>query len=109
MTRGEVAYYEREQRDLVRLNFVEPTQSPLSAASGQALGHVGLLREPIDEWAPEAQVDERLYRLGSSVIDAIAAAAPVDALARYFKVLAVAPAGRVSVDPGSVPGCGGGR
>ena len=85
MTRGEVAYYEREQRDLVRLNFVEPTRSPLSAASGEALGHVGYFAELIDEWAPEAHADERLYRLGSSVIDAIAAGAPVDALARYFE------------------------
>src|SRR5687767_5393242 len=85
MTRGEVAYYEREQRDLVRLNFVEQTRSPLSAASGEALGHVGYFAELIDEWAPEAHADERLYRLGSSVIDAIATGAPVDALARYFE------------------------
>ena len=85
MTRGEVAYYEREQRDLVRLNFVEPTRSPLSATSGEALGHVGYFAELIDEWAPEAHADERLYRLGSSIIDAIAIGAPVDALARYFE------------------------
>ena len=85
MTRGEVAYYEREQRDLVRLNFVEPTRSPLSATSGEALGHVGYFAELIDEWAPEAHADERLYRLGSSIIDAIATGAPVDALARYFE------------------------
>ena len=31
MTRAGVAYYEREQRDLVRLNYVEPQRSPLSA------------------------------------------------------------------------------
>ena len=85
MTRGDVAYYEREQRDLVRLNFVEPTRSPLSAASGEALGHVGYFAELIDEWAPEAHADERLYRLGSSVVDAIAGGAPVEALARYFE------------------------
>ena len=65
--------------------IVEPTRSPLSAASGEALGHVGYFAELIDEWAPEAHADERLYRLGSSMIDAIAAGAPVDALARYFE------------------------
>ena len=27
MTRAGVAYYEREQRDLVRINYVEPTHS----------------------------------------------------------------------------------
>jgi DNA repair protein RecO (recombination protein O) len=85
MTRAGVAYYEREQRDLVRLNFVEPTRSPLSAASGEALGHVGYFAELIDEWAPEAHVDERLYRLGSSVVDAIAGGVPVESLARYFE------------------------
>ena len=40
MTCANVAYYEREQRDLVRINYVELTRSPLSAASGDALGHV---------------------------------------------------------------------
>jgi DNA repair protein RecO (recombination protein O) len=85
MTRAGVAYYEREQRDLVRLNYVEPQRSPLSGVSGELLGHVGYFAELIDEWAPEAQVDERLYRLGSSAVDAIASGAPVEALARYFE------------------------
>jgi DNA repair protein RecO (recombination protein O) len=85
MTRAGVAYYEREQRDLVRLNFVEPTRSPLSAASPDALGYVGYFAELIDEWAPEAHADERLYRLGSAVVEALAAGAPVEALARYFE------------------------
>ena len=31
LTRAGVAYYERELRDLVRLNYVEPVMSPLSA------------------------------------------------------------------------------
>ena len=89
LTRAGVAYYEREQRDLVRLNYVEPMRSPMSAAafdeSGAALGHVGYFAELIDEWAPEAHADERLYRLGSSMIDALACGAPVDRLARYFE------------------------
>ena len=85
MTRAGVAYYEREQRELVRINYVEPTRSPLSAASGEALGYVGYFAELIDEWAPEAHADERLYRLGSSVVDAMTAGAPVELLARYFE------------------------
>jgi DNA repair protein RecO (recombination protein O) len=84
MTRGEVAYYEREQRDLVRLNYVDPVRSPL-AATGDALGYVGYFAELIDEWAPEAHADERLFRLGASMIDALAGGAPVDKLARYFE------------------------
>jgi DNA repair protein RecO (recombination protein O) len=85
MTRAGVAYYEREQRDLVRLNYVEPTRSPLSAATAEALGYVGYFAELIDEWAPEAHADERLFRLGASMVDALAADAPIDPLARYFE------------------------
>lgn len=85
LTRAEVAYYEREGRDLVRLNYVEPTRSPLAARSGDALGHVGYFAELIDEWAPEAHADERLYRLGSSVVDAIASGVRIELLARYFE------------------------
>jgi len=85
MTRAGVAYYEREQRDLVRINYVEPTRSPLSGSNGEALGYVGYFAELIDEWAPEAHPDERLFRLGSSITDAIAAGALADPLARYFE------------------------
>jgi DNA repair protein RecO (recombination protein O) len=85
MTRAGVAYYEREQRDLVRLNYVEPVRSPLSASTADALGHVGYFAELIDEWAPEAHADERLFRLGSSMIEAVASGGPVEALARYFE------------------------
>jgi DNA repair protein RecO (recombination protein O) len=105
MTRAGVAYYEREQRDLVRINYVELTRSPLSAASGDALGHVGYFAELIDEWAPEAHADERLYRLGSSVTDAIASGVPVDRLARYFEYWILRLQG-VYPALGACPGCG---
>lgn len=89
MTRAGVAYFERELRDLVRLNYVEAMRSPMAAAgldpTGAALGHVGYFAELIDEWAPEAHADERLYRLGSSMVDALAAGAPIERLARYFE------------------------
>jgi DNA repair protein RecO (recombination protein O) len=92
MTRAGVAYYEREQRELVRINYVEPTRSPMSASSLAgpdsmlgALGHVGYFAELIDEWAPEAHADERLFRLGSSMIDALAAGTSIERLARYFE------------------------
>ena len=85
LTRGEVAYFEREQRELVRLNYVEPVRSPLLSHSGEALGHVGYFAELIDEWAQESHADERLFRLGASMVDAIAAGAPIEKLARYFE------------------------
>lgn len=85
MTRAGVAYYEREQRELVRLNYVEPVRSPLSASTAEALGHVGYFAELIDEWAPDAHTDERLFRLGSSLVDAVASGGAADVLARYFE------------------------
>ena len=110
MTRAGVAYYERELRDLVRLNYVEPVASPLSAigsekSSAAALGHVGYFAELIDEWAPEAHADERLYRLGSSMVDALAAGAPIERLARYFEYWLLRLQG-VYPSVSTCPGCG---
>ena len=111
MTRAGVAYYERELRDLVRLNYVEPTRSPMAAAlvdaTGTALGHVGYFAELIDEWAPEAHADERLYRLGSSMVDALAGGAPVERLARYFEFWLLRLQG-VYPALGACAACGGG-
>jgi DNA repair protein RecO (recombination protein O) len=85
MTYGRVGYFERERRDLVALNYVEPVRSPLSALDGQALGYVGYFAELIDEWAQDADPNETLYRLGASMVDAIAVGVPIEALARYFE------------------------
>ena len=85
MTRGEAAYFEREQRELVQLNYLDPVRSPLSAQSSDALGYVGYFAELLDEWSPESHADERLFRLGTSMVDAMAAGAPIEKLARYFE------------------------
>jgi DNA repair protein RecO len=85
MTWGRVAYVERERRDLVLLNYVEPTRSPLAAADGDALGYAGYFAELIDEWAQEADPNETLFRLGVSMVEAMAVGVPIDPLARYFE------------------------
>lgn len=85
MTCGRVSYLERERRELVALHYVEPTRSPLSAVDGEALGYVGYFAELIDEWAPDADPNEPLFRLGASVVDAIAAGVPIEPLAVYFE------------------------
>ena len=85
MTCGRVAYLERERRDLVRVDYVEQTRSPMSARDGEALGYAGYFAELIDEWAPEADPNEPLFRLGASMVDAMAAGVPIDPLARYFE------------------------
>lgn len=85
MTVGRVGYFERERRDLVSINFVEPVRSPLLSADGDALAYVSYFAELIDEWAQEADPNEPLFRLGASVVDAIAGGVPIEPLARYFE------------------------
>ena len=85
LTCGRVAYLERERRDLVRIDYVEVTRSPLSAADGEALGYVGYFAELIDEWAQDADPNESLFRLGASLVEAMAMGVPIDRLARYFE------------------------
>ena len=85
LTEVRISYFEKERRELVGLNYAEPVRSPLSAVSPEALGYSHYFAELIDEWAAEADVDEKLYRLGTSALDALLSGAPVEALARYFE------------------------
>jgi DNA repair protein RecO (recombination protein O) len=95
MTEARVAYFETERRELVGLNYAETVRSPLAlamngpatagACDGEALGYIGYFAELLDEWAQEADADDRLYRLGASMLDALSAGAPVQPLARYFE------------------------
>jgi DNA repair protein RecO (recombination protein O) len=107
MTEVRVAYFERERRELVGLNYAEPIRSPMglamrgggpaeagpydgapegrNAPGFDALGYVGYFAELLDEWAQDADADDRLYRLGVSMLDALGGGAPVEPLARYFE------------------------
>jgi len=110
LTEVRVAYFEKEQRELVGLNYAETVRSPLAFAMGgsahagscvregvpcvrevgvradaDALGYIGYFAELLDEWAQDADADDRLYRLGVSMLDALGAGAPAEPLARYFE------------------------
>jgi DNA repair protein RecO (recombination protein O) len=84
LTQARVAYFEKEHRELVGINYAEPMRSPLSARP-ESLAHVGYFAELVDQWAQENDPNERLYRLGASVVDALAVGAPVEPVARYFE------------------------
>jgi len=99
LTYGRVGYVERERRDLVRLDYVEPIRSPLSAADGAALGYVEYFAELIDEWAQEADPNETLFRLGASMVDAMAVGVPIEPLARYFEYWLLRLQGVYEADP----------
>ena len=85
LTEVRLAYFERERRELVNLNYAEPVRSPLSSASPENLAYSHYFAELIDAWAADADADERLFRLGCSVLDALSAGMACDALARYFE------------------------
>jgi DNA repair protein RecO (recombination protein O) len=108
LTEVRVAYFEKERRELVGLNYAETVRSPLGLvggvrppggpegpplptsgpplpASDDPLGYVSYFAELLDEWAQDADADERLYRLGASMLNALSGGAPVEPLARYFE------------------------
>jgi DNA repair protein RecO (recombination protein O) len=85
LTCGRVTYRERERRDLVFVQDVAPTRSPLTAADADALSYVGYFAELIDECSPENDPGEPLFRLSTSIVEAMATGVPVDKLARYFE------------------------
>jgi DNA repair protein RecO (recombination protein O) len=125
LTEVRVAYFESERRELVGLNYAETMRSPMllggphttgrevrgealpAARSEDALGYVGYFAELLDEWAQDADADDRLYRLGASMLDALRAGVPVEPLARYFeywllRLQGVYPEARGSLSPGAV-------
>jgi DNA repair protein RecO (recombination protein O) len=85
LTRVGVTYYEREGRELVSMNYAEPMSSPLWTSRADALGHTGYFAELIDEWAQESDPSETMFRLGCSVVEAIAAGVAIEPLARYVE------------------------
>ncbi len=102
LTHVRVAYFEKETRELVGLNYAEPLRSPLSGP-GESVGHASYFAELLDEWAQADDPNETLFRLGASVLDALAGGVGIDGLARYFEYLAAAAARRVSAAPGLSP------
>lgn len=107
LTDVRVAYFEREGRELVGLNYAEAVQSPLGLPPSDALGYVSYFAELLDEWAQDADADERLYRLGVSMLGALSAGVPVEPLARYFecwllRLQGVYPEARGNLSPGAV-------
>lgn len=85
LTEVRVAYFETERRELVSLNYAETVRSPLATANPESLAYSHYFAELIDACAADSDADERLFRLGCSVLDALATGTPVEALARYFE------------------------
>src|SRR4026207_1785846 len=54
LTEVSVAYFEKERRELVGLNYAETRQSPLALSSPDALGYVRYFAELLGQWAQES-------------------------------------------------------
>lgn len=91
LTEVRVAYYESPRRELVGLNYAEAVRSPMAMVGSEpgqgcdALTYSAYFAELLNEWAQDADADDRLYRLGASMLDGLAAGVPVRPLARYFE------------------------
>ena len=71
------------------------------------LGHAAYFAELLNEWAQDADADDRLYRLGTSMLDGLVAGVPVRPLARYFeywvlRLQGVYPESKESLSDGAV-------
>ena len=99
LTHARVAYFEKERRELVNLNYSEASRSALSSGTIEGLGCATYFAELIDEWAAESHEDERLVsarRLDGRSDCGRGADRAADAV---FRVLAAQPAGCVSGGP----------
>lgn len=85
LTESRVAYFEKEGRELVGLNYAETVRSPLRAVSPEALGYTHYFAELMDAWSADADADERMFRLGTAVLEALLAGTDGESLARYFE------------------------
>jgi DNA repair protein RecO (recombination protein O) len=85
LTQARVAYFEKERRELVNLNYSEAGRSAMTGGTIESLGCAAYFAELIDEWAAESHEDEKLYRLGASMVDALAGGVPPEPLSRYFE------------------------
>ena len=106
LTCGRVGYVERERRDLVALDTSSRCGRRCRRSTARRSATSSYFAELIDEWAPEADPNETLFRLGASMVDAMAAGVPVEPLARYFeywllRLQGVYEAGRAAVGRGA--------
>jgi DNA repair protein RecO (recombination protein O) len=83
-----LAFYEKENRELVTVSRAEILKSNFDLASKVEVGDVlGYMAELIGEFAPPHEANEKLFRMITACIDALAAA-PERAmvLRRYFEI-----------------------
>lgn len=106
MTEARIVYFEKEGRELVSLNAVDPIRP--SFALSKDLDRALLLSafaESLETFVSESEPAEPFYRLARHAMDALFAGAPADLVAGYFDVWILKLSG-LFPSPSECAGCG---
>jgi len=106
MTEARIVYFEKEGRELVSLNAVDPIRPSFGLAKDldRAL-LLSALAESLETFVSESDPAEPFYRLARHAMDGMFAGAPVDLVAAYFDVWILKLSG-LFPSPRECAGCG---
>lgn len=106
MTEARVVYFERDGRELVSIDSVEPLRPsfPLSNDLERAL-LLSALAESLETFVSDSDPAEPFFRLARHAMDSLFAGAPPQAVAAYFDVWVLKLSG-LFPSPGECAGCG---
>ncbi len=106
MTEARIVYFEKEGRELVSINAVDPIRPSFSLSKEleKAL-LLSTLAESFETFVSESDPAEPFYRLGRHVMDALFAGAPAPLAAAYFDVWILRLSG-LFPSPRECAGCG---
>ena len=87
LAHSRVQYFEKENRDLVRIQSAEILDSPMGLFTDyeRAL-HAGHLIDLIDRFVPEKEPHDAIFRLVRMTLQALEKACPLDVAGCYFEV-----------------------
>ena len=106
LARCRVSWFEKPGSDLVRItdvDLVRPATALQADLEGILLG--SYLADQMDTFAPDSEVDDPLYRLLDSTLDALLTGVDRDLAARYFETWILRLSG-IFPAPESCPSCG---
>jgi DNA repair protein RecO (recombination protein O) len=106
MTEARIVYFEKEGRELVSINSVEPVRSsfPLTVDLESAL-LLSALAESLQTFVSDSEPAEPFYRLARHSLDALFAGAPGSTVGAYFDVWVLKLSG-LFPSPQECAGCG---
>ena len=106
MTEARVVFFEREGRELVSIDSVDPVRPsfPLSKDLERAL-LLSALAESLETFVSDSDPAEPFYRLARHAMDSLFAGAPAGAVAAYFDVWILKLSG-LFPSPAECAGCG---